>query len=137
MDGIKIFLAIVVVFLLSLIQSCTELRLSLGGKRDKATVQDVLVEVKKGTHVETGKFLVKYYFTAQDGETLREFNGEYTTNRAEAESRQKGDKIDMIYLASKPQINRIVGHRQWIWVVLLVVMTGAGVGYGAWLYKKA
>ena len=51
--------------------------------------------------------------------------------------RSPADKLDVIYLESKPQINRIAGHRQLIWVVILVVITLAGVGYGAWLYKKA
>jgi hypothetical protein len=137
MNGLNLFLGILVLFLLSLVQSCTELRLSLGGKHDQATVTAVLVEVRKNTQEETGKFIVRYNFTAKDGEELRDFGGEYTTNRAEAESRKAGDKVGVTYLESKPAINRIDGHRQWFWVVILAVLSAAGIGCGVWLYRKA
>jgi hypothetical protein len=114
--------------LLSLIQSCAELRLSLGGKHDQATVTTVLVEVRKNTQEETGKFSVRYTFTAKDGNELRDLGGEYVTNRAEAENRKPGSKVGLTCLDSKPAINRVDGHRQRFWVVILAVLTAAAIG---------
>lgn len=136
MAGIKIFGVIVVLFIISLVQSCTEIRLSLGGKQDKATVQEILVEVKRDSGAETGKFLVRYFYHAQDGDGPREYTGQYTTNRAEAEIRQKGDKLDLLYLAGKPSTHRIVGHRQRFWIFILIALTMGGAGYVVWWYRQ-
>lgn len=137
MDGLRFFFAIAVLFLISLYQSCTEMRLSVVGRHDQAQVDSVMMEVNRETHEETGKYVVNYHFRAKDDGALRDIKGDYTASRAEAEERADLAPIGVVYLESNPSIHRIVGHRQWLWVVLFFVFLSIGIAYAIWIWRQA
>ncbi len=135
MRSIKGFMVILVIYFVSMFQSCSEIRLSLGGTTDKATIDEIFAEVKKGSMQETGRYKVTYFFHAKESEGPREMNGSYYTSRAGAAKHAPGDKVDILYLESNPHIHRLDGERHWLWVGAFFVMTFVSIGYLVWVIK--
>jgi hypothetical protein len=125
MDEIKSLKALmffVIVFIFATYQSCSELRLSAFGKVTEGKVKQVLAEVKGGTREETGRYKVEYYFLPANAINGQATFGSYFVNKQEAINRSDDNKVSIIYLADKPHVHRVKGHRGVIWIALFFVM---------------
>lgn len=122
MNAIKLFGVLFIVFLISMYQSCTELKLSIAGMKATGKVEDIFVELEGGTKSETGRYKIVYSYVAEENGRKNSFNGEYYTDKKEAVKKLVGEEVQVLYQKSKPEIHRVVGHRGIIWVVIFMVM---------------
>lgn len=136
MGGIRFFMALCVFFLIATYQSCSEMRLSLAGRRTEAKIDQVLAEVDQRTKEETGRYLFRFSFRPE-GEDQRPVQSDVSISRAEAEAANPGDKLQVIYLPSRPDLNRVVGHRQLFWVAIFFVFLAVIIGWGMYIWRQA
>ena len=121
LTSVKIFFAILFMLLMSMYNSCSELRISLVGKSAVGNVEQVLAEVNTKTKEETGKYIVHYNFLAEKAELSPSIRGTYHTSRQDAVMKSVGENVDVLYLAGNPDINRVRGHREWFWIIAFFI----------------
>jgi len=137
MNQAKAFIGTALIFLISMFQSCSEVRLSLFGVKSEATVEAVMVEYNTKTKEETGKYLVRYKFNAKDSEGMREVKDQYVCSREEAENTSEGDKLPLKYIDGRPTVNRVSGHGKTVWVITFLIFLVIFIGHGYFVYKEA
>ena len=114
-------LVLAALFLVSLVQSCSELKMTLWGETTTATVMQV-EEPRKGEE----RIVVRYRFLDAEGEqhTVRKRIDPPDMPLA------AGDEIEVIYVSKRPEEARPVSERSMVWPIILGVFILLG---GLWL----
>ncbi len=137
MNALKFFVFTLFLFLIATFQSCAELRLSVSGKLVDAKVENVMVEIDTEKRKETGLYLVYYQYVVMEGDNRGEYKGQYSVDREVAAATEKGDAVSIIYLPSQPMTHRVVGHRNYFWVIIFFVFLFVISINGWYVWKQA
>ena len=137
MHNVKFFMGVCFIVLVSMVQSCTEMRLSLFGRRTSAEVEQVLIEVNSKTNQSTGTYGVDYHFQVTDGDKRGSYQGRLRTNESEAEAASASKRLEVLYLPSSPMTHRVAGHRNVIWVLIFLAVLIFAIINGMMVWKQA
>jgi len=134
--------AVVVLFLFSLISSCSELRYIMRGVEAEAQ----LVEVKElqGRSRRSGSYnyvVAKYRFEDKDGKVRTEMDRVSSRFKPEIGINENGSQTVAIeYQSGIPNRSRLKGHDDMLWVYIFLGTIAAGAASVGWFlytyYKK-
>ena len=114
----KIWMGIVVVFLVSMTQSCSELKHSLWGKTTTAHISSV-----EPSSYRSGGYFLNFSFTDAQGAAQRVKR----TVRTALGPFKQGETVEVIYLEGNPEQARLVSERSFVWPAIFFGMIGFAV----------
>ena len=118
--------AIVILFFVSMFQSCSELKHSLWGIESTAEIAAVAPSVHDKRDV-----LLTYFVTAESGERVRVKRSVSASLGPFAPQQQ----VDVVYLSDSVDRARLVAERSWLWPSVFISMIGvtaAWIGFEWW-----
>lgn len=122
--------AIVILFFVSMFQSCSEVKHSLLGIETTAEI----AAVEPSVHDESDRLLT-YFVTDESGERVRVKRSVSASLGPFAPQQQ----IDVVYLSGKAERARLAAERNWVWPAIFLGMIGVGaawVGFVWWQYAR-
>lgn len=128
---VKAAIGIVVIFIVSLWASCSEIRYLAFGKVTTATVRHCEVvedrRQRKSAHLQ-----VRYSFKDDDGQERIEGAQADATLQAKF---AKGSKIEVQYVPRRIGESRLVGQNNWWLTLPLAISILATIGFVMWMYR--
>ncbi len=111
----KLIIFVIILFFVSMVNSCTELRYSVSGKTAEGTLTGAQ---ETRTSRRTTGVIVTYAFTAADG---KQHKGRETVSHRRA-AELSGTAPEVTYLPSSPETNTLTAERSALWPIIFGVM---------------
>ena len=117
--------ALVLLFIISGVASCAELKYSLWGENVDAVV--------RRTVIDRDRLVIKYHFEAADGEW---HEGSSRVKPSDWSGRQ-GQTVEVVYLPGSPTTSTMVSVRSPVFPIIFGVMLAAIIAWCAYAYSEA
>lgn len=123
----RIWLGLIILFLISVVQSCTELKQSLWGLEATASITQV-----RPSQYEKDEVYLSMTTTDEDGKyqrinrTIRDRHGPFTV----------GDELKLVYFRGAIKRARLATERSFKWPIIMLIMVGAVVVWSLVTYRR-
>jgi hypothetical protein len=123
---------LIILFIVSWVQSCSELKYTLSGETTMANVSrcyETTSASRRG-----GKVMrVVYHFDDADGKRHKGEDSVPLKKWIEPADKQ----VEIIYRAGTPEINKLTANRSWVFPIIFLSMLGLIAGWIVWISIQA
>jgi hypothetical protein len=125
----KVWMGMIVLFLASFVQSCSEFKHSIWGK----TAQAHIDRVEASAYEKKRDLYIAFNFTDEAG---KNHFVKRTVSKYRAGPIEPGQSVEVIYFKGTPERARLVSERSFYWPAIFLGMLGFGLIWTFVTYKR-